>query len=226
MIDIELILEDLKIDKEPKTQRTLDILNNILKEYQKETHKDFSITNIGRVSSKNGGPGYASLRATKNGHYRRLIESWASLSGTTTKKPLSKTSRKHRVPEDHKLLERIPDIAVRALFGQIIAERNRLKNDVSILKQHANIVIDKRPMNQVKNVQKDLATDELEVSFLSSSLKPLEIQALKYAISDECMENMHWVSTSFGQVKDVDDNEIFPRGFTTGIAKTLGIIDE
>jgi len=31
---------------------------------------------------------------------------------------------------------------------------------------------------------------------------------------------------TFGQVKDVDDNEIFPRGFTTGIAKTLGIIDE
>lgn len=64
------------------------------------------------------------------------------------KKPLAPYSRSREVPTDMKLLERISDPAVRALFGQIIAERNRYLKEVNLLKQHANITIDKRPTGQ------------------------------------------------------------------------------
>jgi len=33
----------------------------------------------------------------------------------------------------------------RALFGQIIAERNQLRKEVNLLKQNSNVVIDRRP---------------------------------------------------------------------------------
>jgi len=226
MIDIDLVLLDLKEGKQPRTKKSLDTLHRILKAYQEGNNKDFSITQIGRISSENGGPGYASLRATKNLHYRRLIEAWATYSGTTTKKPLSASSRSHKVPTDHKLLERIPDVAVRALFGQILAERNKLKKEINILKQHTNIVIDKRPVRQFETHATDSCNSVELLPTFSSILMPLEIKALKYSISDECMEARDWQFTQLGQVKDLEHNyEVFPRGFVTGIRKILNEVD-
>jgi hypothetical protein len=222
MIDTSVILEDLKEGKDPRTKKSLDTLNHILKAYHEGKNRDFSITHIGRISSENGGPGYASLRATKNDHFRRLIEAWATYSGTTTKKPLAATARSHQVPTDHKLLERIQDVAVRALFGQILAERNSLKKQINVLKQHANIVIDRRPVRQF-DAQATEVADKVELlPAVTGILKPLEVKALIYAISDECKEDKNWEFTRTGQVKDMSSmEEIFPRGFVTGIRKIL-----
>lgn len=151
-LDIDVILADLKEGKVPRTQQNLDKLNDTLKAYAGSGQRDFSITQIGRVSAENGGLAYEALRATRNKHYRILIEAWAAKYNTCTKKPLSNTSRSKSIPADNKLLERIPDPAVRALFGQIIAERNRYRKEVNLLKQHANITIDKRPVRQFDTI--------------------------------------------------------------------------
>jgi hypothetical protein len=223
-INIDVILADLKDGKVPRTQKNLDKLNDILKAYAESGQRDFSITQMGRVSAAESGPGYEALRATKNKHYRTLIEAWAAKCKTTTKKPLSPTSRSKSVPQDNKLLERIPDPAVRALFGQIIAERNRYRKEVNLLKQHANITIDKRPVRQFDAS----AEPSVEVlPSLSGILTESEKKALAYAISDECMEKHDWQTTQAGQVKDMEYNtEIFPRGFATGLRKLLGEVDE
>ncbi|KPZ70290.1 MULTISPECIES: gamma-mobile-trio protein GmtX [unclassified Shewanella] len=222
-LDIEVILADLKEGKVPRTQQNLDKLNETLKAYAESGQRDFSITQIGRVSAENGGLAYEAFRATRNTHYRTLIEAWAQKCKTNTKKPLSPTSRSKSVPQDNKLLERIPDPAVRALFGQIIAERNRYRKEVNLLKQHANITIDKRPVRQFDAS----AEPSIEVlPSLSGVLNESEKKALAYAISDECMDKNDWQTTQAGQVKDMEFNtEIFPRGFVTGLRKLLGEVD-
>jgi hypothetical protein len=223
-INIDVILADLKDGKVPRTQKNLDKLNDILKAYAESGQRDFSITQMGRVSAAEGGPGYEALRATKNTHYRTLIEAWAAKCKTTTKKPLSNTSRSKSIPQDNKLLERIPDPAVRALFGQIIAERNRYRKEVNLLKQHANIIIDKRPVRQF-DASAEPSVEVLPA--LSGILTESEKKALAYAISGECMEKNGWQTTQAGQVKDMEYNtEIFPRGFATGLRKLLGEVDE
>lgn len=223
-LDIDVILADLKEGKVPRTQQNLDKLNDMLKVYAESGQRDFSITQIGRVSAENGGLAYEALRATRNKHYRTLIEAWAAKCNTSTKKPLSNTSRSKYIPADNKLLERIPDLAVRALFGQIIAERNRYRNEVNLLKQHANIIIDKRPVRQFDTT----AEPSVEVlPSLSGVLTESEKKALAYAISDECMEKNDWQTTQAGQVKDMEYNcEIFPRGFVTGLRKLLGEVGD
>ncbi|WP_268982869.1 gamma-mobile-trio protein GmtX [Vibrio parahaemolyticus] len=223
-LDIDVILADLKEGKVPRTQQNLDKLNDTLKAYAESGQRDFSITQIGRVSAENGGLAYEALRATRNKHYRTLIEAWAAKYKTSTKKPLSNTSRSKSIPADNKLLERIPDPAVRALFGQIIAERNRYRKEVNLLKQHANITIDKRPVRQFDTT----AEPSVEVlPSLSGVLTESEKKALAYAISDECMEKNDWQTTQAGQVKDKEYNcEIFPRGFVTGLRKLLGEVDD
>ena len=222
-LNIDIILADLKDGKVPRTQKSLDKLNGILQAYAEAGQKDFSITQIGRVSAAEGGPGYESIRATNNKHYRTLIEAWAQKCKTDTKKPLAPHSRSKAIPTDNALLERIPDVAVRALFGQIIAERNRYRNEVNLLKQHANIIIDKRPVRQF-----DVAADPTVqvLPAFSNILTESEKKALAYSISDKCMEAHGWQTTQAGQVKDMEYNtEIFPRGFITGLRKILGEVD-
>ena len=90
-LDIDVILADLKEGKVPRTQQNLDKLNDTLKAYAESGQRDFSITQIGRVSAENGGLAYEALRATRNKHYRTLIEAWAAKYNTNTKKPLSNT---------------------------------------------------------------------------------------------------------------------------------------
>ena len=224
-LNIDIILADLKDGKAARTQQSLDKLNGILQAYAKTGQRDFSITQIARICAVESGLGYEALRATRNKHYRDLIEAWAQKCKTNTKKPLGPNSRSKSIPTDNQLLERIPDAAVRALFGQIIAERNRYRNEVNLLKQHANITIDKRPVRQF-----DAATKEQTVQVLpafSNILTESEKKALAYAISDECMASHGWQSTLAGQVKDMEyKTEIFPRGFVTGLHKILGEVDQ
>ena len=223
-LNIDIILADLKDGKVPKTQQSLDKLNGILQAYAEAGQRDFSITQIGRISAAEGGPGYESIRATNNKHYRTLIEAWAQKCKTDTKKPLAPHSRSKTIPTDNALLERIPDAAVRALFGQIIAERNRYRNEVNLLKQHANITIDKRPVRQFDAA----AVQAVQVlPAFSNILTESEKQALAYAISGKCMEDHGWQTTQAGQVKDMEYNtEIFPRGFITGLRKILGEVEQ
>lgn len=217
-IDIEVILEDLKDGKTRKTQLSLDKLNDTLRDYYERGERDFSITTVGRVSAEDNGVGYQSIRATANKHYRDLIKAWAAKAKTTTKKPLSPQSRSRRVPQDNQLLERIPDPALRVLFGQIIAERNRYRTQLNILKNQAEVVIDKRPVRHFE------ATTEPSVELIPS-LKGIvsdnEIKALQFAASDEFIERQGWLVTQAGQVKDELGEEVFPRGFMTGLRKLV-----
>lgn len=221
-IDIDVILEDLKAGKTAKTQQSLDKLSETLCNYYERGERDFSITTIGRLSAEDGGVGYESIRATANKHYRDLIKAWAEKAKTTTKKPLSSQSRSRRVPQDNQLLERIPDPALRVLFGQIIAERNRYRTQLNTLKNQVEIVIDKRPVRQFE------ASVEPSVELLPS-LKSIvsdnEIKALRFAASDECMDRQGWRVTKAGQVKDELGEEIFPRGFMTGLQKLVGEVE-
>jgi hypothetical protein len=218
-IDIELILDELKQGKSPRTQSSLEKLNDILKAYHVGGGRDYSITQIGRVSEAKGGVGYRSLRNTNNIHYRSLIEAWAAKAGTTTKKPIQESGRPKGPTEDNRLLQRINDPALRAHFGHVIAQRNRCMRDLKLLKSQADIVIDRRP----QHVQ---AASEVEVlPAFSGILTDMEKSALAYAITDECMEKQGWEVTRAGQVKGEHGEEIYPRGYANAIKKILQQVD-
>ncbi|MDN3558202.1 gamma-mobile-trio protein GmtX [Halomonas maura] len=220
-IDTEAVLDTLKDGKTARTQESLVKLNETLKTYYKSGARDFSITTIGRVSNEHGGVGYQSIRATANKHYRDLIEAWAAKAQTSTKKPSIASSKK--TGDDYQLLERIDDLAVRALFGQIVRERDRYKSEVNMLKSQTKLVIDKRPTPFTES-QADSAVE------LLPSIKGIcsdnEIKALKSICTEEWLDELDFEENSLGQVKDAYGTEILPRGFLTGLKKLLGEIDE
>lgn len=220
-IDIDAVLATLKDGKTAKTQASLDKLSNTLKHYYESGARDFSVTTIGRVSEKNGGVGYQSIRATANKHYRDLIEAWAVKAQTTTKKPPVGPAKK--TGQDYQLLERIDDTAVRALFGQIIRERDRYKSEANMLKNQTKIIIDKRPTAFTES-QPQRRGEWLPS--LKGICSDNEIKALQTVCSDEWLEKLGFQANALGQVKDEYGMEILPRGFLTGLKRILGKVGE
>ncbi len=218
-IDINTILEDLKRDKSERTQISLDKLNALLEKRFNSGNKDFSIATIGRASKAEGGIGEVSIRNKSGEHFRFLIDAWAAKAKTTMKKPPVAHSRKKETPSDMELLKRLDDPALRAVFGQIIAERNKYKSENHILKNKKEVMIDMRP-NSIINTSRGQSTVEL-LPALDGILVNSEIEALRDAIDENKIASKGWTVTNHGAVKDENGRPLFKAGFLTAIQKIL-----
>lgn len=181
--------------------------------------KDYSIATIGRVSKADGGIGEVSIRNKTGGHFRLLIDAWATKADTNMKKPPIPHSRKNEIPTDTELLLRLNDPVMRAVVGQIIAERKKLKAENHILKQNTEVIVDMRP-NQ--NIGAEQAHQGIQVlSTLDSLLLPSDIEALKDAIDENKMAQLGWTVSKYGAVKDENERPLFKTGFVLAIKKIL-----
>jgi len=109
---------------------------------------------------------------------------------------------------DQHILDSIEDPVIRAVIGSLIAERNKYRDQLNVLKANADIVIDRR-------------NAEVVSSNTFPSLSPLEIEAFRTAISDDFMTEMEWVVMPTGQVKSKNGVEMYKRGYVNGLLKLL-----
>lgn len=218
-IDINVILEDLKLNKVKRTRESLDKLNNLLEAHFNAGQKNYSIATIGRLSKADNGISTVSIRNKTGEHFRLLIDAWATKANTTMKKPLVPQSRLRETPSNMDLLRRLDDPALRAVFGQVIAERNKLRVENRILKQNMEVVVDIRPnqLVQAKQVNEGVTI----LSALDSLLLPSEIEALEDAIHEQKMTQRGWTVSKYGAVKDEYERPIFKNGFVLAIKKIL-----
>ncbi len=212
-INIDVILESLKTGKTQRTIDSLDRLNTLLESRFHKGEKDYSIATIGRISKAEGGVGTVSIRNKSGEHFRHLIDAWATKANTSMKKPPSPQSRQYDLPSDMELLKRLDDPAMRAVFGQIIAENKKLKVENRILKQKAEVIVDIRS-SQVK--------PEVEViPSWRGLLIQADIEALQDAINEDKMLQRGWIVSKYGAVKDEYERPIFKNGFVLAIQKIL-----
>lgn len=218
-IDTDALLEDLKTNKSQRTKNSLDKLSILLESRFKEGFKDYSIASIGRASEEAGNIGTVSIRNKSGEHYRLLIDAWATKANTTMKKPPVPHSRKNDIPSDMDLLKRIGDPALRAVFGQIIAEKNKLKAENRILKQNTEVIVDMRP-NQVVHTEQVKQGVQVLPS-LSGLLLNAEIEALEKAIDEDDIVKKGWTVSNHGAIKDEYGRPLFNVGFVPAIKKVL-----
>ena len=221
-VDVHVILEDLKSNKSQRTKNSLDKLNSLLQAHFNTGEKDYSIATIGRISKADGGIGGVSIRNKTGAHFRLLIDAWATKANTTMKKPLAPQSRLLETPSDMDLLKRLDDPALRAVFGQIIAEKKKLKAENRILKQNTEVLVDMRP-NQViyaEQVNQGVAI----LPALDGLLLPSDIEALEDAIDEQKMLERGWSVSKYGAVKDEYERPLFKNGFVLAIQKVLSKI--
>jgi hypothetical protein len=210
----ETLLAALQQNATTRTRQSLKLIHEICSEQHASGSKDFSVATIGKQSSGRGGPSPQAIRNVSGVHYRALLSAWASYANGATRKPPARVES--GVADD--VLDMIPDAAVRALVGSFLAENRKLKAENMLLKTQSNVVIDRRPAIAPPGSP---TSTVVQVIPPLSTLMPLEVDALRHAISDEQLKNMGWtVDAKTGRVSK-GGHAIFRAGFVTAINKVL-----
>ena len=210
----EVVLAALQQDASTRTRQSLMLIHTICGEQHASGSKDFSVATIGKMSSGRGGPSPQAIRNVSGAHYRALLSAWASYADGATRKPPARVES--GVADD--VLDMIADAAVRALVGSFLAENRKLKAENMLLKTQANVVIDRRPVSALSGLP---SSTVVQVIPPLSILMPLEVDALRHAISDEQLKNMGWtVDAKTGRVSK-GGHAVFRAGFATAIKKVL-----
>lgn len=211
IVEPSIILEELCSTATSRTEVALRVLNDVLHELSQKQPLDFSIVTVGQLSKEHGGPSTQTIRNRTGKHYQQLIDAWAAYSGTTRKKPLSVRQKQLLNSNDQHILDSIDDPVIRAVVGSLIAERNKYRDQLNVMKANSDIVIDKThtPGLAVKDVGNGL------------QLTPLEREALRSAIDEVFFAKMGWVVMPTGQVKDDTGQEVYPRGYVHVLNKLV-----
>lgn len=210
----DAVLAALQEGASTRTKQSLDLIHTICNEQNVLGNRDFSVATIGKLCSARGGPSTQAIRNTTGEHYRTLLSAWATYTSGAARKPAARPDV--GVADD--VLGMIQDAAVRAIVGSFLAENRKLKSENILLKKNSNVIIDRRP---VALPVSSLSSNGMEIILPLSSLMPLEVEALRHAISDDLMKNMGWaVDPKTGRVSKAG-HVIFRAGFVTAIKKVL-----
>lgn len=213
---VQRAFESLVADRTMRTAKSLRQLHLILEDYVENGHRSFSVTDIGRYSEQRGGPSYSSIRATKNPHFRALIHAWEEEVRSSDSVSLQEWKDEWIQNDDFSVIDLITDHRARIFVGQLIAERNRYRSELAILKNQSEFVIDRRP-------RAPAFADTTDDAACSSRLSQQDAKILRKAISNELMRRNAWIVTDSGQVvSEEDGNEVFHSGFVDAIKHALG----
>lgn len=216
-IDPTQIFDALCAESRPQKQDNLRIMQEVCTELHRLGSKDFSLATVGMMSQERGGLSKRALYNSTSQDFKTLIRSWATFATVGTQRTSERKSR-DSIPDDRKLLLNISDPAMRALVGYIIADRDRLRGEVKLLRSQANVVIDRRVLPGHINI-----TSEGQVIQVMSSadLSDTEKQALDRAISVDFLKQEGWSEGQNGEIRNSRGRKIFDIGFANAIRKIL-----
>lgn len=141
--------------------------------------RDFSLPAIGRLAEAEGILKGRALYNAPSADYRSLIEAWAAYAGPVAPKP-------PRTLASHDYLTRIEDPTIRSIMQAIVAERDKLKAQLNVLKANTQVTVDRRPLGAT--VSAAPGTQPAAVLALSAQLTSSEREALQKAVSARYLE--------------------------------------
>ncbi len=213
--DPNQFFETIKPGARPQKQRNLEIIHQVCAELHRLGSKDFSLATVGRISEERGGMSQRALYNATSNDFKALIRSWEAFSAH---KKTEHKSRDKQLP-DNALLQKIPDPALRALMGVIIAERDRLRGEVKVLKSNANVVIDKRVLPGHVNVTPQ--GQIIQVMDGIARLSETERHSLSQAVSEDFLRQEGWSEGANGEILNSHGRKIFDIGFANAIRRLL-----
>lgn len=177
--------------------------------------RDLSTANMARVAESHGLFKARTIYNKQSEDYVTLIRAWESYSGPVT----SKAVKSPPSPNDkHSFLKKIDDPAVRSLCQMALIERDKLKEEVNMLKASRAWTIDMRPLG----AELKQGTDNLAVIEMAAQLTDSERNSLAAAIDPAALAKRKWVRGELGEILDERGRCIFRPGFASAIKKILG----
>lgn len=174
--------------------------------------RDFSLPAIGRLVEAEGIMKGRALYNAQSADYKSLIEAWATYSGP----PAPKTPK---MLASHEYLMRIEDPAIRSIMQSIIAERDKLKAQLNVLKANAQVTVDRRPLGAT--VAAAPGSQPVAVLAMAAQFTASELEALQKAVSADFLEARGLREGSHGEIINAHGRTVFEVGFARAIRKAL-----
>jgi hypothetical protein len=175
--------------------------------------RDFSLPAIGRLAEAEGILKGRALYNAPSADYRALIEAWAAYAGPAAPKA-------PKALASHEYLMRIDDPAIRSIMQATIAERDKLKAQLNVLKANTQVTVDRRPLGAT--VSAAPGAQPVAVFSLSVQLTPSERDALQKAVAADYLEERGLKEGSHGEIVNERGRTVFEVGFARAIRKVLG----
>jgi hypothetical protein len=204
------LLEKLKVNATPRKAKNLDILHAVCREQHERGSTDFSVATVSKISQERGGPVRSTIHNKTGDDFKGLIKAWADYTGGVTRK----VRKIHENPL-YAVLDKIPDPAVRAVMGAVLAENKKLRGEINLLKANTEVVIDQR--NTTTNQMKEA----IQILPASMGFTESEKEALRHSISDRLMQDEGWTQDDHGRILNSKGRSIYKVGYMTAIRKML-----
>ena len=215
MTDIhpDAVLESL-LAKGGRSNRRVNLvkMHELCRRRHEAGSREFSLPAIGRLAEAEGIMKGRALYNAPSADYRALIEAWAAYAGPAAPKP-------PKALASHDYLMRIEDPAIRSIMQATIAERDKLKAQLNVLKANTQVTVDRRPLGATIAATPERQT--VAVLTLSSQLTPSEREALQRAVSAEYLEERGLKEGSHGEIVNEHRRTVFEVGFARAIRKVL-----
>ena len=203
------------LDKGGRSNRRANLakMHELCRRQHAAGSRDFSLPAIGRLAEAEGILKGRALYNAPSADYRALIEAWADYAGPAapkSPKPLA----------SHEYLMRIEDPAIRSIMQAIIAERDKLKAQINVLKANMQVTVDRRPLDVTASAAS--GGQPMAVLALSAQLTPSEREALQKAVSTDYLEERGLKEGSHGEIVNERGRTVFEVGFARAVRKVLG----
>ncbi|MFL9989503.1 gamma-mobile-trio protein GmtX, partial [Paraburkholderia sediminicola] len=173
----------------------------------------FSLPAIGRLAEADGIMKGRALYNAQSADYKALIEAWGAYVGPPAPKP-------PKTLASHEYLMRIEDPAIRSIMQAVIAERDKLKAQLNVLKANAQVTVDRRPLGAT--IAAAPGSQPVAVLAMAAQFTPSEREALQKAISADYLEERGLREGSHGEIVNERGRAVFEVGFARAIRKALG----
>ncbi|WP_176000370.1 gamma-mobile-trio protein GmtX [Burkholderia vietnamiensis] len=176
--------------------------------------RDFSLPTVGRLAEAEGIIKGRVLYNAQSVDYKALIEAWAAYSGPPALKP-------PKTLASHEYLMRIEDPAIRSIMQSIIAERDKLKAQLNVLKANVQVTVDRRSFSAAVTAASGAQPQSVTVLAMAAQFTPSERDALQKAVSADFLEARGLREGSHGEIINDRGRTVFEVGFARAIRKVL-----
>lgn len=191
----------------------LEKMHELCRKQHETGSRDFSLASIGQLAEAEGIMKGRALYNARSADYKALIEAWGAYAGPPAPKP-------PKTLASHDYLMRIEDPALRSIMQAVIAERDKLKAQLNVLKAHTQVTVDRRPLGAT--VSSAPGAQPVAVLALSAQLTPSERDALQKAVSADYLDERGLKEGSHGEILNARGRTVFEVGFARAIRKVLG----
>lgn len=209
----DAVLESL-LAKGGRSNRRANLakMQELCRRHHEAGSRDFSLPAIGRLAEAEDIMKGRALYNAQSADYRALIEAWAAYAGPPAPKP-------PKTLASHDYLTRIEDPAIRSIMQGVIAERDKLKAQLNVLKANTQVTVDRRPLGAT--VAPTPGSQPVTVLAMAAQLTPSEREALQKSVSADYLEERGLREGSHGEIVNERGRTVFEVGFARAIRKVL-----